>query len=277
MSRVRCSPAGGLFPPQWIKEITLRAIGLLLMFGLAAASQVARADSIWEDIDMPDAADIGGDATGQTAWGGKVNLGYLATSGNTETTSLNTKGVVGLRSGDWQHVLMVEAIRATESGQTTAKRTQAAEKSEYSFSEHNYVFGLLNYEKDEFSGFDRRTSEAVGYGRRILHDDSQTLDLEAGVGARQTEFTDGSSRRASILRTAGDYSLKLSDTGSFSEELAVEAGRDNTYTESVTSLTSSLTGTLALQVSYTVKHNSTVLAGRENTDTFTSVSLQYSF
>ncbi len=36
-------------------------------------------------------------------WSGKATLGYLATSGNTENSTLNTGVEVGFATGEWQH------------------------------------------------------------------------------------------------------------------------------------------------------------------------------
>jgi putative salt-induced outer membrane protein len=58
---------------------------------------------------------------------------------------------------------------------------------------------------------------------------------------------------------------------------AIESGADNRYTESVTSLSTDVWGDIALVLSYTIKSNSDVPVGTEKTDTFTAISLEYSF
>ena len=59
--------------------------------------------------------------------------------------------------------------------------------------------------------------------------------------------------------------------------MLAEAGSSNTFTESVTDLRAQLIGSLALVVSYTVRHNSDVLLDSEKTDTRTALSLEYGF
>jgi putative salt-induced outer membrane protein len=51
----------------------------------------------------------------------------------------------------------------------------------------------------------------------------------------------------------------------------------NTYLESVSAVTARLVGQLALVASYTVKNNSDVPVGTENTDTFSAIALEYRF
>lgn len=56
------------------------------------------------------------------------------------------------------------------------------------------MFGLVSYENDRFAGFNYRMSETLGYGYRVISQDTLTLDLEAGPGARQTQLRNISSK-----------------------------------------------------------------------------------
>ena len=57
----------------------------------------------------------------------------------------------------------------------------------------------------------------------------------------------------------------------------MEAGKSNTYAESVTAISAKLLGDLALVASYTIRNNSDVPPLTEKTDTFTALSLEYVF
>ena len=210
-------------------------------------------------------------------WSGRAALGYLATTGNTENSSLNAAFGLGYDAGRWHHSLDVTAIGAAENDVTTAEAYSIGAKTKYDFSEFNYVFGLVDWNKDKFSGYDQQVSEAVGYGRRILNSDRHVLNLEVGAGARQSDLRDGTSQNETILRLGGDYAWKLSETADFSQVIVVEAGEDNTFLESVTSLRATLMDNIALVASYTIKQNTDVPPGSEKTDTFTALSLEYAF
>jgi putative salt-induced outer membrane protein len=73
------------------------------------------------------------------------------------------------------------------------------------------------------------------------------------------------------------YTWVISETSEFRQDVTAEGGEDNTYVESVTALSAKLMGDLALVASYTVKHNTDVLAPLEETDTYTALSLEYKF
>jgi putative salt-induced outer membrane protein len=130
---------------------------------------------------------------------------------------------------------------------------------------------------NEFSGIERRTSETVGYGRRLLHTDTQTLSAQLGVGARQERLQGGGSKNSAIAQAGATYAWQFSKNSSFSEGVVAEVGANNTRLESQTALQVKMIENLAVAISYTVKYNTQVPQGTYKTDTYTSVSLAYSF
>lgn len=208
---------------------------------------------------------------------GSISLGYLANTGNTDSASLNAKASFGYITRPWRHALVLRALKGSTDDETTSEEYEVAEQTDYTFSDGNYLFGALNYSTNRFAGYDRRTTEVLGYGRRVLDTRRHTLDLQLGAGGRQTRLNDGTYQREAIVQLAGGYVWKFEEKASFSQQLRIDHGSENTFSESITALTATLTGELALSVSYTVKHNSDVPGGSEKTDTATAVSLIYGF
>ncbi|MEM7283889.1 MAG: DUF481 domain-containing protein [Pseudomonadota bacterium] len=210
-------------------------------------------------------------------WSGKVGVGYLATAGNSDNTALNANFDLAYDKDKWHHLLNAVALGTVADDVTTAERYQLGYKAQYDFSEFNYVFGLLGWEKDRFSGVAEQTTQAVGYGRRIINNERHVLNAEVGVGAKQLDFADGTEESGTVLRGAMDYAWAISDTANFTQTLALENGADNTYIESVSSLGATIVGNIGLSISYTVKHNTDAPVGFDETDTYTAVNLDYVF
>lgn len=210
-------------------------------------------------------------------WSGNATLGYIATSGNTESSSLNTGFEIGYTAGQWFHRIKGSAINSSQDEVTIAEAYQGGWKTEYRFTENNYAFGRVDWRKDRFSGYEHQVSETIGYGRRLLDSERHTLNAEIGVGARQQETQLGVEEDDPIVRAGFDYTWNLSETSEFRQELAVESGGDNTFIQSVTALAATLIGDLAVVASYTIRNNSEVPVGTEETDTFTALSLEYAF
>ena len=210
-------------------------------------------------------------------WNGKVSLGYLATTGNAEAVSANAATEISYERGRWKHTLDASALGSQDDVDTTAEAYQLGWKTDLSLGEFDYVFVDLRWLKDKFSGYDQQTTESLGYGRRLINHPSHILNAEIGVGAKQAELRNGVSQDETIVLGLLDYDWTITEASKLTQDIRVEAGDENTYLESVTALNTKVFGNLGLVVSYTVRNNSDVPAGTEQTDTFTAISLEYVF
>ena len=223
------------------------------------------------------AAPVLADEEAESLWSGNATLGYLATSGNTDNSNLNTGFDLSYTPGIWKHALALRAIYAAEDNTATTESYRAGWNSERSITDNDFLFGRLDWRKNRFSTYERQFSQTIGYGRRLISSEKHKLNVTAGVGARQSDLADGTTGSETIFRGGLTYAWKLSDTAEFNQDLAAEVGDKNTYVESITALSAQLVGNLALVASYTVKHNTDVLPLTEKTDTFTALSFEYRF
>ena len=208
---------------------------------------------------------------------GRIALGYLATSGNSESESLNTSFDLSWTYDPWEHSLAGRAINASTSGVTTAEAHGLEWQSRYAVNDTDYVFGLAALDDDGFSAYDRQVRASLGYGRRFVDRPRHVLNGEAGLGARQADLRDLTPQDDTILRLALDYGWTLSETSEFSQSVVVDSGSENTYLEAESVLSAEIREDLALVLSYTIQRNSEVPPDSRNTDTFTAISLEYSF
>jgi putative salt-induced outer membrane protein len=216
-------------------------------------------------------------AQDEEGFSGRAGLGYLATTGNSETESLNINFAMGWNYAPWHHRFNGLAVRSSTSNVTTAQAYGLSWKSNYDISETAFWYGLIAWDQDEFSAYDQQVREALGYGRHFISTERHDLSGEVGLGARQADLRDGTSRSEAILRLSGDYRWTISETSEFAQTLAIESGSDNTYVEAKSSLSADIRENLAIVVSYTIKNNSDVQPGTEKTDTFTAVSIEYKY
>lgn len=213
----------------------------------------------------------------KSPWAGKAKLGYLATSGNTENSTLNTGFEVSYTAGKWTHLAEAFAINASENKVSTAEAYDLGWKSERNLSEHDFLFGRLQWRTDRFGAYATQFSQSIGYGRRLIETDKHKLSAEIGVGMRQSELQAGAAEDEAIVRGGAYYKWLFSETAEFRQDLSVESGSLNTYIESVTALSARLVSDLALVASYTIKYNTTVPPLTEKTDTYTALALEYTF
>lgn len=210
-------------------------------------------------------------------WSGSVSLGFLAANGNAKSTSLSSAFAVAYTTGRVTHSLKAAANRATQAYEVTTEAYLFDMKSEYDFTERDFLFVRMNWRKDRVGGYARQVSEAIGYGRRVTETGSHRFDATIGAGRRQASLSDDTAENGSIVLGGFNYRWQLSDSVQFVQSLILESAPTNTFGESVSAIKTSLIGNLALVASYTIKSNSEVPVGKENSDSLTAVSLEYDF
>jgi putative salt-induced outer membrane protein len=241
--------------------------GLTLMLVLAAGAACAQSPS----------GASGGSSKAKPGVSGKATLGFLSTSGNTESTNSNAALMLVYQLEAWAHRFNLSAIGASSANETTAEAYQAKYEARRDIREHGYAFTAVDWNRDRFSGYERQDSVTAGYGRRLIDRERHSLDGGLGLGVRESLPTGGVTERDAVARLSLGYVWTISETSEFDQSLVVETGSTNTSTESVSSLKAGLFGNVALVLSYRLKNNSFVPPGNVNTDRYSSVSLEYSF
>lgn len=210
-------------------------------------------------------------------WSGSVEAGYLASQGNSKTSSANAAFAASYVQEKWTHSLKAGANASSSADVTTGERYTAGAKTALAISDFDYLYGTVDFDKDRFGGFAQRVSESIGYGRQIIKSEKQNLTAEIGAGARQTESTSGVDVSETIGRGNIAYSYALAEGAKFAQSVLVESGEESTFAESVTSLAMPLVKNVSVKFSYTVKHNSVVAAGAKHSDSYTAINVGYTF
>lgn len=217
-------------------------------------------------------------ALARADWKGEAGVGFLTTSGNSESESLNGKFLLDWTQGRWKNSFTGTAINQGDEDGRTAERYTVGDKLDWHLDPRDYLFGAVDWEKDLFGGFRERTAETAGYGRHILTGPVHLLDAEIGAGVRQTEEQDtGDKESEAIGRIGGKYQWKIADHSALAQSVKVEYGKSNTFTESISELKLSIVGNLFASLSFTLRNNSDVPPDTKKTDTFTAVNLSYAF
>jgi putative salt-induced outer membrane protein len=215
-------------------------------------------------------------------WQSTAELGVVVTSGNTKTSSTSGKFDTNKEVEKWRFNLHAETLSSSSDNVKSAEKYLASGQANYKFNKFDYMFGLLTYTKDLFSGYEYQSTIAAGYGRRLLDDDTMTLDLEAGPGVRFSKVDTSIDPKAeaqskAILRTAAKYRWKITDHSKFSEDLTSEASHESSVTKSVTGLTAKVNSSLAMKLTVTLTRTTHVPVGTKENDTETALTLVYSF
>lgn len=230
------------------------------------------------------AADTNPQNKSDKSWQGSAELGVLLTSGNSDTTNLNSKFNVTQQLKTWRNTYTFASIYAESDDIKTEEQYRSSIQADYIFNDRQFWYLRGAYNKDLFSGYEYQSSASTGYGNRFWQEeDGSYLEASVGAGYRNNkideDYTTDSSERTPIARFSATYEEHLSKTSLFKQELNSEISTENgsAISESISSLQANIVDNLAMKLSYRVKHSTDVPVDTKKISTETSVSVLYSF
>jgi putative salt-induced outer membrane protein len=220
-------------------------------------------------------------------WTGRVQIGASRSTGNTDNLALSLALDLDRKGIDWQHHLKATADVQRSNGLTTGERYFASYEPRYNLSKRAFVYGVAQFERNPFQGFDARYAVSSGVGYRVLDGKDLQLSVKGGPAWRRTEFTGGGGE-SSIAGLAGfDFDWAITDRLKLTQDanMLANAGgaatlivdANNTTLNLVTGLEAKVSNRLSTRFSYTVDYDSNPPAGAVSTDTLSRVTLVYGF
>ncbi len=217
---------------------------------------------------------------GGNPWTSSLGISWLATTGNSETTSAGIDLDTRRRGSTWEVTAKLSALRASKDGETSAERTTARGRLRRRLGSRWGVEGGLSAERDVFAGLDLRWVLDAGASATFTLTHGLELDLGLGTTWTHEELTgDGAQDRwGGLLST--DLRWSLSDTASFTHSLDLypSFSEGGAYrVESEAALEAAVNRHLALKLGYEIRYNHLPPEGKRRTDTSTRASLVIRF
>ncbi len=209
---------------------------------------------------------------------GTLDVGYISTSGNSETESLNGafKYVTRL-SEDWSTGVHITGMTNENDEVREAERYTFVWNTRYDLSERSFMYSVVDYMNDYFGAYDYQAGAYVGYGHELFSDDTGHFSLGLGLGYRINALEADEDETENVVRGDLDYQYNISETASFTQAVTAIWGQDFDTYSSETALRTSISESLSLKLAYHINYNSEVPVGAEKRDTTTTVSVSYSF
>lgn len=214
-----------------------------------------------------------------TSWQGVGEFGFVSTSGNTDTQTLNLRLEFTKQTENWRYRLGGTALSSSKDGNKDAERYTAEFQADRKINEKSYLFGVYRYDADKFGAYDPQQSVTLGYGRQLMKSDRHELKGEVGVGYRkQEDRVTGETDSGIIGRFLLEDMWAITATTTWNNRVLVETGSDNTFTQFNTGLVVAMNDRFAVKVGYEIRHNSDIpVSVSDKTDTTTTVNLVYNF
>jgi putative salt-induced outer membrane protein len=212
-------------------------------------------------------------------WEGTGELGFVNTTGNTETVNLNFRFNLVRTGESWRHRFTGTALNTSEDGRQDNERYTVEVQSDRKLNDRSWLFGAFRWDADKFGSYDPQVTLTAGYGYQLMKSDKHQLKGEAGAGYRKlTETVSRLSETEIIARFLLDDSWQVFRSTLWTNRLLVETGSSNTFTQFNTALAFSMTDTWAVKLGFEVRNNTKIPPDDSvHTDTITSANIVYNF
>jgi putative salt-induced outer membrane protein len=213
----------------------------------------------------------------EPAWTGDLGLAYVATSGNSDSSSLGLGLKMERVPDPWGLSFEAKFDRAESDDELTAERYFAGIKGLRTLNERWSLFAGLSAEKDEFAGYELLALLEFGATYKALMGPKHLLDFDIGVTYTDESRVEPEPDVDYLGALLGlSYEWKISDNASFTERLIYYPNFDESNDwrlSSDTGVQAALSERLALKLSYEVRYRNRPIGDNDDTDTATKVSV----
>jgi putative salt-induced outer membrane protein YdiY len=216
-------------------------------------------------------------------------FGFLMAHGNTNTSTIAAKINTSQELTSWSYQIISDALykqnqqeaEVEKSNTASAQKLFLSGQLDYKLTEPDdrlFIYG--EYENNRFSGFRFQVAFAAGWSSRLWHDEQSEFKYSVGPGYAISEVEESNTTKSTkkiIVRVAIEYKRKFSDHATFRQFISTEAAQEFSKTKSETSLSTKLTGALAMKLSFVMNIDTSVSPDIKEIDTEATVTLVYQF
>lgn len=209
-------------------------------------------------------------------WRLDMGLSYLATSGNSETSSFGFSTEWEKLRGLWHFLAGAQALQAEEDSEQTAERYAAFGRADWSVSDRLAVTSGWQGEQNRFAGLEHRSTLDLGLSWKAIDRDRWTVDtVSSATWNYEDPLDSGSNTNAGLLLMARSK-YQISENASTTQMLRLEPNVedvDDLRIDARVGLTADVTAILGVKLAYEVRYDAEPVAGFDDTDTLATVSL----
>jgi putative salt-induced outer membrane protein len=214
-------------------------------------------------------------------WVGSLGLAWVATSGNTDTSTLGLDFGLDRKPERWGIEFAARGNRADNDGETTAENYFVSARAVRKLSTRWEAFGGLAWARDPFTGFDSQTVASAGATYLAVESKRQLLKLDAGLAytwedrvppAEDVNFVGG------LLGLTWEW--KLGASSKLTERLVFLPNFDDSgdwRLNSITALEAAVNSWLALRLGFDIRHRNQPIGDADSTDTTSTASVVFNF
>lgn len=210
-----------------------------------------------------------------------IKFGATVNTGNSETVNLSGALTDELQYKQWSYNSSLDGQLATSAGEESARNLKSNAELNYAFNPKTFSFLRGSVIYDKYATYDFIIQELIGLGRVLFENQTHRLSIQTGPGFihRRIAGTDEFQHKP-FVNLNSKYRWKMSDHAEFKQSLSMDIDSLNTHLEAVSAINTKIIKNLALELSFTVSHDTQIpplSKNKKKTDTASKVTLVYSF
>jgi putative salt-induced outer membrane protein len=218
-----------------------------------------------------------GSASWLALWTGELEVGGVKSTGSSDDTELHLSAKIERNGLHWVQKLDVQADYGADLHAVTTDRIDTTYQSQFKLGGSGYTYGLAEYERDRFLGYQDRYTAGLGFGFAPIDTPDFKLRLDAGPAVRYTLYDERTNESALAARGSIAVSWTARPGVTLSEDGAVYIDRSHSTARSTVSLNTDLFGPLKARLSYNVQFERREPETSDKLDTTTRATLVYGF
>lgn len=257
---------------------------ILFLLSLLLTNNAFARQSIMHSLYLADRPDFGDDEFSMVG-----EFGFLLANGNTNASTITARINTSQELTTWSYQVIADTLyKQSEREVDGAKRKLSSAQKIFLSGQYDYklddpsnrLFVYGEYDDNRFSGYRYQAAIAAGWSSRLWHDEQSELKYSVGPGYAISEAkqdVESNDFEGLIVRAAMEYKRKFSGNATFRQFISTEAEQDFSKTKSETSLSTKLTGALAMKLSFAMDLDTSIGEDIEDLNTETAVTLVYQF
>jgi putative salt-induced outer membrane protein YdiY len=211
---------------------------------------------------------------------GSIDLGLVASTGNTDLTTFSLGQKLEYLKGKWDVTQGARMVNGQTDGVETANEYAVFVQPAYQVSARWKGYVLGSWDRNPFIGIVSRWQEGLGLSFAAVRGSKQTLDLDGGLSLFQQEFTTGENTSFTAARGQVKYRYSFTEKAYFQDIFVylpnLEDGNDYRINNEA-AVVAPVAGRLALKASYLLQYQNAPQPGFERTDNLYTTGLQVTF
>ena len=213
-------------------------------------------------------------------WSARGEISYVATGGNTDTSSAKLAAEVEYKPAAWGLLVRGAFLTTTSETGDRNKRVDGLARASRAISTNVDLFGQLVYLENTFAGINSSFYPLAGVSYEVFSSPMHTLTARMGLGYGQESRVREPDASFATADSEIGYRWRVSTTAELRQDTTFTANLNQTddwRAASVSSMSAALNALFSLKVSLVASYLNAPVEGFGRVDTITSAALVATF